>query len=197
MPTFNSSGSFPVKLVITDARNCVDSITRNVDIHPTPFLNVQASTTKICEGNSTNLQAASNGTVSWEPAWQLNCSNCPTPVATPTEDTSYIATAINTFGCTAKDTISLDVVPSILLTISPDTAICSGSSARLRASGAAYYNWSPNVTEGGNTAMPLITPTTTSTYSVTAGNDPACPTQTRQVTVTVKASPTVNAGRTR
>ncbi|WP_341841259.1 PKD domain-containing protein [Chitinophaga caseinilytica] len=193
-PTFNSSGNFPVKLVITDARNCVDSITLNVAINPTPFLNVQASTAKICEGGTSNLQAISNGNVTWEPAWQLSCSNCPTPVASPTEDTSYIATAINTFGCIVKDTLSLRVVPKILLAVSPDTAICAGSSARLRASGAAYYDWAPTVTEGGNTAMPLITPTVTTTYTVTAGNDPACPTETRQVKVTVKPSPTVNAG---
>lgn len=194
MPTFNSSGSFPVKLVITDARNCMDSIIRDVDIHPTPFLNVLASSPKICEGGSSNLQAVTNGNVTWEPAWQLSCSACPTPVASPSEDTSYIATAINTFGCMAKDTIALDVVPKVLLTVTPDTAMCAGSSARLRAGGAAYYEWAPAVTEGANTAMPLITPTSTTTYTVTAGNDPACPSETRQVTVTVKPSPTVDAG---
>lgn len=193
-PTFNSSGSFPVKLVITDARNCMDSIIRDVTIHPTPFISVQASATKICEGMVSNLQAVSNGTVTWEPAWQLSCSACPAPQASPTEDTSYIATAVNTFGCISKDTIALDVVPKVMLTVSPDTALCAGSSARLRAHGAAYFNWTPVVTEGGNTAMPLITPTTTTVYTVTAGNDPACPTETRQITVTVKPAPTVNAG---
>lgn len=193
-PVFNASGTYPVKLVITDARNCTDSIIRNVDINPTPFLSIQATTAKICEGGFTNLQAVSNGTVSWFPAWQLSCSNCPVPQASPTEDTSYIATAVNTFGCQVKDTISLDVVPAVTLSVSPDTALCNGSSARLRASGAAYYNWSPVVTADGNTAMPLITPTTNTVYTVTAGNDPDCPTATRQITVTVKPVPTVNAG---
>lgn len=191
---FNASGNFDVKLVITDARNCVDSVTRTVTIHPTPFVNAISTVAKLCEGSSTDLQAVTNGTVQWVPDWKLSCSTCPAPRATPTEDTSYIVIATNAFGCISKDTLWIDVVPKVLLTVSPDTAICAGASARLRASGAAYYNWTPAGTEGGQTATPLIMPTATTTYSVTAGNDPICPTETKNITVTVKPSPTVNAG---
>ncbi len=192
--TYNASGNYTVKLVVTDARNCMDSISRQITVNPTPFMNAVAAQSKICEGAGVNLSGVSNGTVQWQPAYQLSCTNCASTTATPLTDTVYKAIATNNFGCTTQDTVHIKVVPTVNLLMSPDTAICQGASAQLRAAGATFYNWAPNTISGANTAMPIVTPETSTTYTVTAGHDVACPSATAQVTVTVKPAPSVNAG---
>ncbi len=188
---YNSSGYFPVKLVITDARNCMDSLTLQIPIRPTPVIHAATPQTKICEGSSVTLQAQSNGSIQWQPAYQINCTNCNNPVVSPLKDTAYIAVATNAYGCTLNDTVRLRVVPAVNLGVSPDTAICSGSNAQLRAWGAATYTWSPG---GMQTAMPVVTPLTNTTYTVIASNDPACPAVSSNIRLTVKPVPTVDAG---
>lgn len=193
---YNSSGTFPVKLVITDARNCKDSITLNVNISPTPIIHAIAPQAKICEGTGITLQGISNASVQWRPAYQLSCVNCNNPVVTPRRDTSYIALATNVNGCTASDTVSINVVPQVVLGVSADTTICKGMSAQLRSWGAASYSWTPNDTTiiGPNMNLPVVRPTVSTVYTLSGSNDPACPSATAQVRITVNPVPTANAG---
>ncbi len=192
---FKNSGNYPVKLVIKDARNCMDSITLPVPVHATPIVHALSPQAKLCEGAGVTLQGISNAPVLWQPAYQLSCTGCPNPVATPLKDTSYIAVATTLNGCTASDTVSLKVVPAVTLAVSADTAICRGMSAQLRADGAAFYSWSPaTAITGANTSRPVVAPEQNLRYTVTAGNDPACPSATAQINITVKPVPSVNAG---
>lgn len=193
---YNASGTFPVKLVVMDARNCVDSVTIQIPVRATPFVHASTPQARICEGNSVTLQALSNDPVSWQPAYRMSCTNCSNPSVSPLRDTSYIAIATNAYGCMASDTVAVKVVPTVSLLVSPDTALCLGMSAQLRAAGAATYSWTPNTDalSGAATAMPIATPIANTTYTVVASNDAACPSATAQVTVTVKAVPTVNVG---
>lgn len=46
---------------------------------------------------------------SWTPATGLSCTDCPDPVAAPTETTTYILTANDTYGCSVSDTITIVV----------------------------------------------------------------------------------------
>lgn len=45
----------------------------------------------------------------WEPPTGLNCSNCLSPLASPTEDQTYVITAMTIDGCVDMDTITLRV----------------------------------------------------------------------------------------
>ncbi|MFD2885283.1 PKD domain-containing protein [Chitinophaga cymbidii] len=193
---YNASGTFPVKLVVTDARNCKDSTTINITVRPTPIVHALTPQAKICEGNTVTLQGISNAPVRWERPYQISCLNCSNPDVTPLRDTSYIAVATNIYGCTARDTVAIQVVPDVHLTVSADTSICSGMHAQLRAYGAAAYTWTPDdaTITGANTAMPVVMPEVNSTYTVSASNDPSCPAATAQINVAVRPVPEVNAG---
>lgn len=193
---YNASGSYPVKLIVTDARNCMDSISINIMVRPTPIVHAVTPQAKICEGNSVTLQGISNAPIEWRQPYQISCLNCDNPVVTPLRDTSYIAIATNTYGCTTSDTVAIQVVPEVHLVVSADTSICSGTHAQLRAYGAAAYAWTPNDATiiGANTAMPVVTLTADAVYTVSASNDPACPAATAQINVEVRPVPTVNAG---
>lgn len=46
----------------------------------------------ICVGESTSLEATGRDTYSWSPATGLSCTDCPNPIATPTETTTYTVT---------------------------------------------------------------------------------------------------------
>jgi gliding motility-associated-like protein len=46
----------------------------------------------------------------WSPAVQLSCTNCPNPVATVRQQQTYTVRVENSLGCSASDTIQLDVL---------------------------------------------------------------------------------------
>ncbi|MBL7921066.1 MAG: T9SS type A sorting domain-containing protein [Bacteroidia bacterium] len=75
--------------------------------------------------------------------------------------------------------------PVLSLTASQST-ICNGSSSNLTASGATSYTWST----GPNTASISVSPSVTTTYTVTGHNVPGC-TASKTIAVTVNPSPTL------
>ncbi len=50
---------------------------------------------------------------SWEPAIGLSCTDCPNPIATPDTTTTYVMTAIDSYGCETQDSITIEVTPAI------------------------------------------------------------------------------------
>lgn len=194
---YTASGAYPVKLVVTDARNCQDSVTKNITINATPYVRVSASQLKICEGNSVNLHAQSDASVQWLTTGVLSCVYCTDPQASPLINTRYRAKASNVYGCSVMDSLDIAVVPKVNLTVNRDTMVCYGSSVKLQAGGAAYYNWTPVTGLTNNTiANPITTPIEDITYQVTGTNDPACPASAPlSVKVAVRPLPAVNAGK--
>ncbi|GAA0523296.1 gliding motility-associated C-terminal domain-containing protein [Chitinophaga japonensis] len=194
-PGYPAAGNYTIKLVVTDARNCKDSVTQTLTVNPTPFLAMPAPQYKICEGNSVTLTAQSDAAVQWSPNDHLSCVNCGATSASPVADTRYYATTVNTFGCAVQDSVDVNVVPQVRLAAGPDTAICNGTAVRLWASGAASYNWAPaRYLSDSTIANPTATPAEDVTYTVTGSNDAACAAQTLQVTLRVNPLPEVEAG---
>lgn len=193
--TYTTAGPYDVKLVITDARNCKDSITQSLTVNPVPYLVMASRNHQICEGNSVTLVAQSDGNLLWSPDNNLSCLTCASPAASPVADAKYYVTSTNTFGCAVQDSASVKVIPRVQLAVRPDTAICTGNAVQLWAAGAATYSWSPATNlSAANVANPISTPTADITYTVTGSNNASCPAQTQQVTIQVKPLPTVNAG---
>ncbi|MFN8308656.1 MAG: gliding motility-associated C-terminal domain-containing protein [Chitinophagales bacterium] len=74
-------------------------------------------------------------------------------------------TAIN--GCDSIILTHLTVFPAQVFA-SGDTNICKGSSAVIHASGALYYQWTPNIAiDSVQSANPMVNPSQTTTYIVT------------------------------
>ena len=46
----------------------------------------------------------------WTPGASLSCNNCPDPTASPLATTEYIVNAVDLFGCTAVDTVTIEVL---------------------------------------------------------------------------------------
>lgn len=82
-----------------------------VVVHPKPQVNAGNDET-IIAGNSVMLQGT--GTLIqhylWSPEATLSCTTCSNPVAAPVVTTSYILTAVSTFGCRSTDTVTVFVL---------------------------------------------------------------------------------------
>ena len=53
-------------------------------------------------------------TYSWSPTDSLSCTNCSDPVASPTATTTYVVTAMNQNGCFAMDSVTIEVIDTLL-----------------------------------------------------------------------------------
>ena len=157
-------------LYITDANGCSDSdnVTVNISIP-----NVTASpSVSICTGNSTILVAsgAQGQTYSWQPSGTLTGANTPNPTATPLTTTTYTVTATNVNGCTAIDSVLVQVTNAPPIVASQDTSLCNGGVATLSVTGATSYSWSPGPLTGSTVT---VSPVNTTTYIIT-GNTNNC-----------------------
>jgi len=122
-----------------------------------------------------------------------------TPATGPETVTLYILAPYSCGGVPMViDTVSLTILDSFMLNITtPDTAICRGQYVTIGAVGDTLLDfvWSPAGAVTG-TVMPgpvIVTPTVTTTYSLT-GTFPGCLPSRDRITITVYERPIPNAG---
>ncbi len=88
--------------------------------------------------------------------------------------------------CTNSANVDVTILPTPSVTVGVDTVICEGSSLTLNASGATSYSWSNGLGNGGTV---VISPNTTTTYSVEGTDANGC-TSSDDILVTVNQLPT-------
>jgi len=176
----------------TDLNGCMGSDTVTVVVHPIPSANAGPNTS-ICIGSSTTLNATGGGTYSWSPATGLSSTTIANPVATPTTTTTYTVTVMGAGFCSATAQVTITVNPVPVATAGADVSICNGASTTLSVTGGGTYFWTPAGSLSSSTsANPVATPSTTTTYYVTASNAAGC-TDMDSVTVTVSNSMSIAA----
>ena len=133
--------------------------------------------TTFCKGGQVQLNTTGANSYSWSPATGLNNPNIPNPIASPLTTTQYIVTGITSAGCTAKDTVMININNGPIVTRANDTTICLGSQAQLFATGGIAYSWSPAATlNNSSIPNPIATPSVTTTYLVTVTGSNTCTT---------------------
>jgi len=153
-------------VLVTDANGCQNTATTHINVYPLPIPSV-SSDKSICIGGSAQLLAAGGTSYVWSPDSSLSCGNCPDPVASPLETTTYQVNIINNFGCYITRYITVTVHPLPVIAITNDTFVCSGSSVQLNVTGGVNYSWSPSAgLNNPNIPNPLATPASNTSYSV-------------------------------
>jgi gliding motility-associated-like protein len=105
---FIASASGEYILQASNSAGCIDTDTLSIQ-----FVNFSvtatASPTNILVGDTVQLNASGAFSYLWTPEEGVSCSNCASPSATPSESTTYIVSAIDSFGCRSADTIRIEV----------------------------------------------------------------------------------------
>ncbi|MGB0521697.1 MAG: CARDB domain-containing protein [Flammeovirgaceae bacterium] len=153
----------------------------SVEVLADPRPNLSASKTLICRGETVRLTAENGISYTWEGYLATDSAID----VTPAETTIYRVTISNANGCVYKDSIRIRIREDVRLTgITADTSICLGEEITLEASGIAEtFNWSNN--EIGSTIQ--VSPTQTTTYTVTLSD--ACNVTTAQGEITITVLP--------
>jgi gliding motility-associated-like protein len=188
-------GSLTVQLLVTNSSGCVDTVTRDIRIHPLPLVDAGADST-ICLGQSVSLNATGASTYQWLlPNSSLSCTNCGDPVATPASSITYRVRGTSVDGCQVDDSVRVIVVQPSRVQAPPNDSLCLGQGMQLFASGTQVYRWSPATgLNNPNTASPIARPTTTTTYVVTGSDARGCFVTLDSVTISVFPIPIFDLG---
>ena len=173
--------------------NCsaTDSVT--ITINPSPIASFTSDTA--CYSSPTHFTDHSTVSAGNITNWNWKFGD-PSSGTSTVRNTTYIydtAGNYNTtlvvtsnFGCVDSVTSTVIVYPIPTVTITGDSIICAGSSTTLYGNGASSYVWNPNPTGTPGQSF-LVSPASTSTYTVVGTNNYGCGNTARRV-VTVTPS---------
>lgn len=102
---------------------------------------------------------------------------------------TYSVTVTDDLGCEDTQTVTIGSDATFSLTTSGNAVICEGESTSISASGATDYAWTQNLGAGNSHS---VSPTTTTSYTVT-GTTSGC-SVSETIVVTVNPLPVINAG---
>lgn len=103
-------GMHHYKVGIADYFGCADTLDAVINVSDTPSTVVLNNDTTIYYGQSVQLLAQGASYYIWSPILTLNNHRIPSPLASPTQSTWYVATGYTTAGCSNKDSVLVNVI---------------------------------------------------------------------------------------
>lgn len=181
---YNTTGNYFVKLKVTTASGCTDSMTlaQPVKIVRSPVISATQSANgcmPLRAQFSGVLQNADTSAVSWQ--WKfsdgrtVDNKTIDSIIFTNAGAYTYQLVATNSSGCrdTATGSIQSYALPNT--NAGADKMICKGTAQPIVATGAASYTWSPAAgLSCSNCPSPMANPTTATQYIVTGTSAQGC-----------------------
>jgi gliding motility-associated-like protein len=164
VPFVPSLGTTVCTVTGTDINGCVNTDQVTVLVHPNPIVYAGPDQT-VCDGVYITLSADGSSNVVWSSGVVDGV-----PFLQAIGSVSYIVNDENSFGCTATDTVIIDVVqnPNVWVT---NAEICLGEAVALIGNGADYYEWTGGIVDGA-----MFYPTESASYTVTGTDANGCTT---------------------
>lgn len=190
--TFPATPSISVKPLTTStytvtgtaSGGCKNTAVGTIAVNPIPDVVVNSG--EMCKGTTFTLKAggASTNSYSWQASDGSQIPNKEEVIVSPASNATYTVTG-SSKGCsdTAVANVNVNNIPVITVN---NGAVCSRSEVLLTATGGTSYVWST----GGTTPTIVVTPSSTTSYTVT-GTTANCSSKAVSV-VTVYGNP--NAG---
>jgi Leucine-rich repeat (LRR) protein len=132
--TVNAAGTYTV--TVTDSNGCTASSSQSLMVSP-PVIASVTGNNSICTGNSTTLTASGGNYYSWS-----NGSTSNSITVSPVSAVNYTVTVVDSTGCFATASKTMQVIKLPVAKISGGTEICPGGNTTLFASGGSSYLWS-------------------------------------------------------
>lgn len=185
--TYTQPGDYYPVYTLTDSFGCtvaypVDTIV----VGYIPYPNLPPDTL-VCKGNYVQFDLPLGDHFQWSASSNpdyLSCDTCKNTLSTSPDTITYYVTATTNIGCTASDTITVnvDALPQIFPGL--DYRICPSDTLQLYAgTNVTSATWTPDVDiSNPNAVDPQVWPTDTTVYRVTGGNAAGC-TVSRVVTI--------------
>lgn len=181
------AASTPYILEVTNTTGCKSYDTVLISVMELPVADAGPDAA-ICQGQSTQLLGSGGVFYEWTPATGLSDATSPSPVASPSQTTGYVLVVTDANGCSGKSDVTVSVNPLPAVSAGPDTAVCSGESLTLTATGAVSYTWNTGAGSASITEVPM-----TDAFYVVTGTASGC-SATDSVHVTVYELPLAGAG---
>jgi gliding motility-associated-like protein len=183
---FVPAGTLLYTVTGTVGASCSNTDTITIFVNPLPTITANATNTTICLGDTVTFTGSGATTYTWD-----NGVTDGVPFI-PTGTTTYTATGTDGNSCSNTDqiTITVNPLPTIIATASPDTIVCTGDPITLTGNGGVSYIWDNGVTDGVS-----FNPIATTTYTVIGTDANGC-TNISQINVSVVSLPTVIANST-
>ena len=162
--------------------NCTTSRSISVTVSAGfPILSISNPSNNICLGRSATLTASGAVSYTWSSPTVVNGQSF-----TPQSTTNYTVTGAN--GCgTSSAVTTISVSPLAVTASASSSLVCQGYSATLTAVSAVNgYTWQP---VAQTTSLAIVSPTSTTIYTVIA-SDGIC-TGSQTLVVTTKTTPTI------
>jgi len=167
---------------------CSTTETITVTVSETPTV-IASGDQNICAGQTADISATTDiGTLMWNPANEFTTPSLANQTVSPSGTTTYFVTADNN-GCEATDDVTITVSDAPIYGVLDDSSICAGESISIGVlnDGNTTYSWTANPADASLTQTgignPVVAPSQTTTYTLTATNG-LC-TETGMVTITV------------
>lgn len=192
--TPTAPGTYTYQVNVQNAVGCTNNDLAVLTIYALPVVNAGVDQT-VCNASPATLVGA--GAISY--AWvtthpSLNVSNA-TPFF-PSQTATYTVTGTDLNGCQNQDIAIVNVIPQPIVNAGLDEIICAGTPVVLNATttlASPTAVVSPFTWTGGYANNSQFVPTTSQTLTVSVVGANGCTNQD-QLSITVLALPTVNAG---
>jgi hypothetical protein len=166
------SGLFTYTVTVTDTNGCADTDTVLVQVLTPPVVSLGADTA-ICQTQSVTLNAGSFSTYLWQDGstaqtYLVDASIVGVGVGT------YSVTVTDNIGCEGSDTIQVEVLGDIVVTLGTDTSICYDDSITLDPGAFSSYVWQDGSTASTFGVSGVSAGAGTGTYSVTVADANGC-----------------------
>jgi gliding motility-associated-like protein len=176
---YQNVGTYYPVYTLTDSLGCVVSYPIDTFvIGAIPYPDLPSDTT-VCKGNYVQFNLPLGDTFVWtsnQAPNYLSCTNCINPLSSAPDTIIYYVTATTNIGCTASDTITVNV--DALPIIFPGVAfrICPGDTLQLNAGpNVQAATWTPDLFIDDTTIVsPKVWPPDSMVYRVTGTNQTGC-----------------------
>lgn len=181
-------------LVATNNTGCSVTVSKVINVYPTPTLNTVVSPPQICFGDTAIITVTGASNCTWTSGYlYANAANDSIWVS-PAAATTYTVSATALNGCVGSQTASIQVNQLPIANAGADETICSGASVALNASGGVTYSWTPTTgLSASNINNPIVSLSNTQTYTLHVTDINGC-TNSDTITVNVTPLPVANPG---